>query len=51
MALEARALEVVEKVFRVVNELQKGKNEGDRNGATKPPFDSKGERIATHNVI
>ncbi len=50
VALESRALDVVEKVFRVVNELQKGKNERNRNGDAEPPFDSKGERMATHDV-
>ncbi len=50
MALESRALDVVEKAFRVVNELQKGKNERNRNGDVEPPFDSKGEHTATHDV-
>jgi hypothetical protein len=37
-------LDVVEKAFNVVKELQEGKNEGDRNGDVKPPFDNKGQQ-------
>jgi hypothetical protein len=44
VALEAKTLDVVEKVFKVVNELQEGKNEGNKNGDVKPPFDSKGQQ-------
>ncbi len=44
VALEAKALDVVEKAFNVVNELQEGKNEGNRNGDVKPSFDSKGQQ-------
>jgi hypothetical protein len=35
VALKARALNVVEEAFKVVDGLQEGWNEGERNGETK----------------
>jgi hypothetical protein len=43
MALENRAIDVVEEVFKVANGLQGG-NEGDRNGEVKAPFNSEGQQ-------
>jgi hypothetical protein len=42
--LKARALNVVEEAFKVVDGLQKGWNEGERNGEAKAPFDIKGQQ-------
>ncbi len=44
VGLEVRASDVVEEAFRVANELQKGRNEGDTNGDVEPPFDSKSQQ-------
>jgi hypothetical protein len=44
VALKARALNVVEEAFKVVDGLQEGWNEGERNDESKAPFDNKGQR-------
>ncbi len=44
VVLEDKALDVMEKAFKVVNELQEGKHEGYKNGDAKPPFDSVGQQ-------
>jgi hypothetical protein len=41
IALESRAIDVVEEVFKVADGLQGG-NEGERNGEVKAPSDSEG---------
>jgi hypothetical protein len=45
MALEVKALDVMEEAFRVVDELQGGRNEGDTNGDVKLHFDNKGQQL------
>ncbi len=41
VALKARSLNVVEEAFKVVEGLQEGSNEGEKNGEAKAPFDNK----------
>jgi len=44
MVLENRALDIVEKTFRVADGLYEGGNEGEPNGDVKAPFDNEGQQ-------
>lgn len=50
VALKARALNVVEESFKVVDGLQEGSNEGERNGEAKAPFDNKCQDWSTKGL-
>jgi len=44
MVLENKALDIVEKTFRVADGLYEGGNEGEPNGDVKAPFDNEGQQ-------